>query len=246
MRLLLTSDGLRNEPITEAFRRGIQKGPKELKAIFVTTASASVVEEKTWLVNDIWRVHKQGFRDFDLVDISGLSAGEFLPRIETADVVVFGGGDSFHLMNKIDESGAIDDLRGLLSERFYMGISAGSVAAAPNLSARNKFEKEPRDFQLGFGFVPFYFIPHLNSDEFPERTPESLKELSLVVDRDLYSGSDDVALLVTDGEVEIIGDDYLYFPHDGPLIRLTLRSLTFKTTVRGLGAPSSAAAEKVL
>jgi len=211
VKVLLTSNGLANDEIRAAYLELLEKPPSEMRAVFVTTASNIEGEDKTWLVNDIYRFHAVGFSSFDVLDISGLPASQWLSRIEQADAVIFGGGNSFHLLEIAHLSGddVFQKLCSILRKRVYAGISAGSIAAAPNLSARNDMEIFPDDGARhdweGFGLVDFYFIPHLNSPDFPKSRAVVLQGLIEKSDNDIRSCDDDTAIVVHDDALSIVG-----------------------------------------
>ena len=136
--------------------------------------------------------------------------------MEEADILFFGGGNTYHLMKWINKSGLIRILPNLLKTKVYGGISAGSMVTSPDLALRlsqiiygDDMKEELMD---GLNFVDFYFLPHLNSPYFPNRMEEKIKEVAKTLPKKIYSLDDQSALKVIDGKVEVITEGkYLEF-----------------------------------
>lgn len=62
-----------------------------------------------------------------------LGEEQWRPRLQLADAIVMGGGDAGYLVNRFHQSGVAKALPGLLDERLYVGISAGSIVAGPDI-----------------------------------------------------------------------------------------------------------------
>lgn len=97
--------------------------------------------DKGWFIEDLSNLKKQGLKSIDIVDISALPKKIWLPRLELTDVLFFSGGNSFHLMRWLDESGLAKLLPELLKTRIYAGISAGSMVTNPTLALSSKDKK---------------------------------------------------------------------------------------------------------
>ncbi len=88
----------------------------------------------------------------------------WLPRLQKADVLLFSGGNSFHLMRWIKESGLELLLPELLKTKVWAGISAGSMVTNPTLALSNNDKKIYYEEQFGnidedaLGFVDFIFV----------------------------------------------------------------------------------------
>jgi peptidase E len=61
MKLLLTSNGLSNDSIAKAFAELIGKDPKDAKVAFIPTASNLERGNKSWLIDDMYRIKEQGY-----------------------------------------------------------------------------------------------------------------------------------------------------------------------------------------
>jgi dipeptidase E len=210
MKLLLTSAGLRNDAIKEALESLVGKPLMETKVLFITTAANTGSDDKRWLVEDINRFIEAGVEAIDIIDIAGLPPDVFLPHFEKADVICVGGGDERYLARMFATHNFAKLLPEWLENKVYMGISAGSMVLGNYLAPTLVDEIFPEeDFGNtegeGLGFVPFAYIPHLNSSFFSLRKErlDSMKDKFTVP---VYATDDETALMVIDGIVTKVGD----------------------------------------
>ncbi len=211
MKLLLTSAGLTNESISRTLLDLAEKPANDLSVVFIPTASNVEMGDKSWLIDDLWNLQKQGFNSLDIVDISALAQEIWQPRVEAADVLVVGGGNSFHLMHWLNVSGLSKLLPELLKTRTYVGISAGSMVMSKDLSLSHSQRLYDEDLErtedmVGLGFVDFFTRPHLNSPHFTKIKKEYLEELAQEIPEVIYALDDDSALKVVDGKVEVVSE----------------------------------------
>jgi dipeptidase E len=208
MKLLLTSAGLSNPSISKALEDLLDKPIKGVKLSFIPTAANVEPGDKSWMIDDLNNFRKAGF-EVDIVDISAVSKEIWLPRLKESEVIFLGGGNTFHLMYWVKQSGLQDELPELLKTRVYAGISAGSCIAGPTIfnSVQNLFDEEYElEIKEGLGLVDFQFIPHLNSPYFDKIREENLQEASKDIIEPIYALDDNSALKVTDGQVGIISE----------------------------------------
>lgn len=191
------------------------KQAKELSVAFIPTAANGEAEDKTWLVNDFVAFKNLQPKLFDIVDIAALPRDLWQPRLEAADILVFGGGHTSYLMQQIRQSGLAEVLPKLLESRVYVGISAGSMVTAPALLPPGiqllYYPDETGNFheEHGLGFVDFNVRPHLNSPDFPKVRDENLQQLAKQVSEVMYAIDDQTAISVADGNIKIIsGGEY--------------------------------------
>ncbi len=211
MKLLLTSGGLTNKSIASALIDLVGKPAKKINIAFIPTAANAEEGDKGWLIDDLANLKKQSFNEIDIVDISALPKESWLPRLEHADVLFFGGGHTPHLMHWLNKSGLADILPELLKTRVYAGISAGSIVAAPTLALSSetsgpfKYEDDLQYDGSGLNLVNFHIRPHLNFPVFPKAAENYLREKAKEVPEIIYCLDDQSALKVIDDKVEIIG-----------------------------------------
>jgi dipeptidase E len=211
MKLLLTSGGLTNKSIAKALFDLVGKKPEETSLVFVPTASNVEVGDKGWLIDDLKNLQKQNFKSIDIADISAVPEKIWRPKFETADVLFFEGGNSYHLMSWINKSGLVKLLPEFLRTKVYVGLSAGSMVTCKDLSVKLNLwlyeEDSPKVENIQcLNLVDFYFLPHLNSPDFNVRKESFIREVTKDITEKIYALDDQSALKVVDGKVEIISE----------------------------------------
>ena len=209
MKLFLTSAGLSNQKLAKAFigLTGLKKD--KIKIAFIPTASNVEEGDKGWLIDDYSNLKKQGLGCIDIVDISAVSKEIWKPRLEEANVLFLGGGNTFHLMHWVKKSGLEDLLPKLLKTRVYAGISAGSCIAGHTIynSVQNLFgEKYDLKIEKGLGLVDFQFIPHLNSPHFTKMREKNLKIASKELTEPVYALDDNSAVVIDGNKLEVVSE----------------------------------------
>lgn len=216
MKLLLTSSGFANTAISEALVEMVAKKPEEIVLVFIPTASNVESGDKQWLIEDLKNIQKQNFKSVAITDISAVPENIWRPQLEDADVLFFEGGNSYHLMRSLNESGLTALLPELLRTRVYMGVSAGSMVTGPYIDLRMLRsiygEDTESDSIKGLGYVDFYILPHLNSLEFPLRTGNYLEQALKGISRKTYVLDDQSVIRVEDARIAVVGGGrYLEF-----------------------------------
>lgn len=211
MKLLLTSSGITNKSIANELLRLLGKPFKQSKLTFIPTAANMEKGDKGWLVDDMQNSRKLGFSLFDIVDISAVPKTIWLPSLEQADVLVFGGGNTDHLIKWMNKSGLAKLLTHLLSNKVYVGISAGSMVTTKEISLTSASilyyeETEGLKHTRGLGFVDFEIRPHLNSKWFPKVRIDYLSTLAKEAQNTFYALDDNSAVSVVDGKVSVVSE----------------------------------------
>jgi dipeptidase E len=212
MKLLLTSAGLSNKSIIQALEKLLGKKADGVKLAFIPTAANVESGDKSWLINDFNNCRNAGF-EVDIVDISSIERNLWLPRLEAAEILFFGGGNTFHLMHWVKESGLAELLPKLLNGRIYVGISAGSCIAGPTVynSVQNLFGEEYElKVKEGLGLVDFQIIPHLNSPYFEKIREENLEIASKELKEPVYAIDDNSAIVIDNGKVNVVSEGEWY------------------------------------
>jgi dipeptidase E len=208
MKLLLTSAGLSNQSIINAFLDLAGKPFSELKLAFIPTAANVESGDKDWLIDDLIVCKNLGFQSIDIVDISAISKDMWLPRLQEADVLMFEGGSTLHLMHWMEKSGLRKLLTEMLKTKVYVGISAGSIVTAEKLSlVKVHYEEENvSGNEEGLGLVDFQIRPHLNSPYFPKANLENLRKNAEKLGETFYAIDDNTAIKVVDGKMEVVSE----------------------------------------
>jgi dipeptidase E len=175
---------------------------------YIPTAANVESGDKGWMIKDLNNFKNAGL-DVDIVDISAVAKEVWLPRLEAAELLCFGGGNTFHLMHWIAQSGLQNELSALLRTRIYVGISAGSCIAGPTIYNSLQYlfgEKSDLEIREGLGLVPFLCIPHLNSPHFEKLREANLKDALRDVHETVYALDDNSALVINDGDVRVVSE----------------------------------------
>ncbi len=129
MKLLLTSAGMR---MKDEILKILPKSPQELKLALIPTAS-NVEQDTTYLERDRSAFIELGF-DVEEVDLEGVTTEQLRNRLLDKDVIYVEGGNTFHLLKHVRESGFEIVLRELLENGLiYIGVSAGSIIAGKSV-----------------------------------------------------------------------------------------------------------------
>lgn len=217
MKLLLTSNGIANKSLENALRVLIGNPFNKTHLAFIPTAANVEKGDKGWLIDDLSRCKNLGFASIDIVDISSIPEKIWGPRLDKADVFLFGGGNTFHLMYWLNKSGLADLLKRKFKDKIYVGISAGSMVTSKRilLSQSEKLYYEDlkgNQNEKGLGFVDFQIRPHLNNSYFPNVRKEILEKQAKEISEPIYAIDDETALIVVDNKVEVVGKGkYLIF-----------------------------------
>jgi dipeptidase E len=209
MKMLLTSAGITNNSLKNALQKLMAQPFEKANLVYIPTASNVEVGDKDWVLNDLNQFFNLGLACFDIVDISALPREIWLPRIESAQVIVVGGGNTFHLMHWLRLSGLDALLPKLLESRVYVGVSSGSMVISKSIFLtsdipifnENKFGEV--DY-TGLNFQNFYVRPHLNSPFFPQAREEVIAQSISEVTEPIYALDDQSAVLVDGDHVEVI------------------------------------------
>lgn len=208
MKLLLTSAGVMNKSIEEAFLKLVGKPAKDIKVAFIPTAADVDDYEKSWLIKDLVKLIDMGV-EVDIVDIAAIPLEMIKERIEKVDALFVEGGNDFFLMRSIKQSGFIDLIPELLKTKVWLGVSAGSIVLGIHTSGMEEgLYNEPDHYgePFGLGLVDFDVRAHLNSEWFPDVTKEKVKELAEKTGNTYYILDDNSAIVVEDNKVEVVSE----------------------------------------
>lgn len=105
------------------------------------------------------------------LEVEGLhESADPLRRLQTADALLMGGGNTFRLLNRLYELDALSTIRARVREgMLYVGSSAGSNVACPTIMTTNDMPIVCPPSFGALGLVPFQINPHY-LDPDPEST----------------------------------------------------------------------------
>lgn len=131
--------------------------------------------------------------------------------VNESEAVAVGGGNTFHLVGKMHETGIMDAIKAKAEAGLpYMGWSAGSNVACPSLMTTNDMPiYQPISFNC-MGLIPFQINPHYldaNPEGHGGETREQRIEEFLVVNRNMkVLGLREASLLYIEGKLmKLIG-----------------------------------------
>jgi dipeptidase E len=224
MKLLLTSVGVTNDSIQKALVELLGKPVEECRAVQISTAlyaSPSGPEDAYQMAKYYGEMGWKELGTLELTALPTIEEEHWLPFVESSDAILVSGGNTGYLSYWFQESDFAERLPGLLEERVYFGISAGSAMVTPGQNYDpDRLEQEgvyyddeyeeaaPRNAgsAWGMGLVGFAFRPHLNADYFPMANMEMMERAAAKLDYPLYAIDDETAIKVVDGEVEVVSE----------------------------------------
>jgi dipeptidase E len=234
MRLLLTSGGISNTSIHEALVDLLDKPIAESNALFIPTG----VYPFPGGPGMAWRaisspLAKLGWRSLGVLELTALPSIEeaaWVPTVRDADALLAWGGDPLFLANWMRRSGLTALLPTLRSEAVYVGVSAGSMAAAsifvetyvepprghdgPLKSEDIVFATSQGDVHRilvtgqGAGLVDFAVIPHLEHADHPDASFANAERWAARIPAPTYAIDDETAIKVVDRNIEVVSEGH--------------------------------------
>jgi dipeptidase E len=217
--MLLTSNGIRNDFLKSALADLVGKRFAAARVVFIPTASVAAPGDHGWFIEDLNLLRGLRWREFDILELNGLPGQMVRERMRHADVIYAEGGNHYHLANSIAANGLAAELEGILEEKVYVGVSAGSMIFSRNLSKRTgeAFDEQDDLRILGetearspVGLFDWYLKPHLNSRSFPNRTRAWFDKAAAKLDCPIYAIDDDSAVRVRGDEVDVVSAGQWY------------------------------------
>ncbi len=204
MKLLLTSGGLNGE-IGKTLLSLLDKGPQQTKVGYIPTA-VEVEEDNSYAEADKKELEDIGF-NVETIDIKDPNEHD---RLDDCEIIYVEGGNTFYLLDQIRKSGFDKKLRLLLSQKIYVGVSAGSIIAGANIEVSKYGDKDRfgvTDF-TGLSLVPFSITPHYNQD-LEDGKADRIKRFADLGDP-LVGLTDSQAVFVDGEKISIIGPGEQY------------------------------------
>jgi dipeptidase E len=142
-----------------------------LKVLFITTASETHVGTKDWVINDRKAFVDGGFRVIDFT-ITNKSKEQITKQFALADIIYSTGGNTFHYLKQIQQTGAAEIYKTEVLEKhkIYIGGSAGSIITSPDVSVKNfpnnpKYDPSIKSYKA-LHLVDFLIFPHWTRKDF--------------------------------------------------------------------------------
>jgi dipeptidase E len=197
-------------------------GEEKLKALFIPYAGVSLSYDD---------YEKKVRTEFNQIGFEITSIHHFqnpADAIENAQVIVVGGGNTFHLTAMLQAKGLIEAIRtGVLKGIPYIGWSAGSNITCPTICTTNDMPIiQPESFKA-LNLVRFQINPHYldaNPDGHAGETREMRINEFLEINKDVY------VVGLREGTMLMIDDDNIKFRGD-----VMMRVFRYGTSPREYG-----------
>ncbi|MGT2907057.1 Type 1 glutamine amidotransferase-like domain-containing protein [Streptococcus dentiloxodontae] len=145
---------------------------RDLKRVcFVTTAGN--VKDYTDYIDEGRELFRTLGVAIDECDIATLTAEDFTRKLEQAQAVYFAGGNTFYLLQELQQKNLLQPLRKRVEDGLlYMGESAGAIIAASDIGYSHLMDERSKaphlTDDLGLNLVDFYPVPHVGEFPFEE------------------------------------------------------------------------------
>lgn len=171
MKLFLTSSGIAPDTI-DALKAILPGPPAALRLCHIVTAA--MAEPDHAFVTDADRVLQEYGFATDLLDVAGWRAPDLAAHLARYDILYVEGGNTFHLLDRMRQSGADAIIRRLVTGhgKVYCGVSAGSIVAGADIAVAGWSPHWDRNEvgltdTRGLGLVCFAISPHYVAEDGP-------------------------------------------------------------------------------
>jgi len=203
MKLFLTSIGIIPE-IESEFIKLLGKAPQDTKLVFISTAS-NIEPDTSYVKEDKENLARLGFTNIPEVDLAKETISSLPEKLKDAGIIFVEGGNTFYLLKHVRESGFALALRPFLERGgVYVGVSAGSIIAGPNIESAGWKYADINTVDLtdlaALALVPFAVTPH-----YCPQVAQAVTESAAKVGYPVIALTDRQAILVNEGKAQIIG-----------------------------------------
>lgn len=218
MKLVLCSSGFFTPEIVAKAVELAGKPQAELSVAVINEAYAMTFRSHSWVAKELSRIDTYFGGRFELVNLRALSPETVKERLQQHDIIYVLGGPTDYEMHVLQQTGFTDMLPELLEDKVYVGSSAGSMILGKRVPAdvhTKIFGRETADEDETYGvtsymdILDFAIVPHMGSPKFPNCTAENLQAIAPKVDAPIYGIADDTAIIIVDGELTIVGDNFI-------------------------------------
>jgi dipeptidase E len=235
MKLLLTSAGIKNASIEDALVDLLGKPIAESSALYIPTAIYPFRggAGMAWQLISTSSLCVLGWKSLGILELTALPSIDeevWAPMVRDTDALLVGGGDVLYLCYWMQRSGLADLLPSLRRETVYVGVSAGSIAAAatfgetyrgPRTGSGEALTSEDTVFATpqgevsrifvtahGAGLVDFALIPHFDHEDHPDASVANAQEWAARLPVPTYAIDDETAVKVANGSVEVVSEGH--------------------------------------
>ena len=193
----------------ELVKKFLDKNTESKKILFIPTAT-NIDEYKKYI-----HLTQKAFEDFgyevENFDVSIFSEEIAKEKLSQAKIVFISGGNTFYLLQELKRK----NLTSYLKERIengllYIGESAGSVIATPNIEYASIVDDKTLATELndytGLNLVNFYIVPHFEEEPFVESSRKTVELYKNKLDLKLINNKE--AILVENNNFRIVKEKY--------------------------------------
>jgi dipeptidase E len=221
VKLLLTSGGVTNPSIQDALVGLLGQPIDDSTALCIPTAEYG---HPMCTPASAWRfiagkspgpMCDLGWKSLGVLELTALpsiGAERWVPWVREADVLLVDGGDATYLCHWMRESG-LADLLPALSDKVWVGVSAGSMVMTPRIGADFVNWDPPTGGDGTLGVVDFSIFPHLGHELMPENNLAEAAKWAASLGNPAYAIDDQTAIRVSDGMVDVVSEgQWRHFP----------------------------------
>lgn len=133
--------------------------------------TASLVEDYTGYMDETRTWFKENAINTVELDLLNSSTTELQKQIESLDVLLVTGGNTFYLLQELKRTNVDNVIIEFINAgKLYIGESAGSVILSPNITYVESMDDRSVATSLtsdsGLSVVDFYTVPHYKSEPF--------------------------------------------------------------------------------
>lgn len=165
MNIFLTSQA---SYVLEKIALLLPRKASEYNVIFIPTAAKPYLLSP-WMEKDRRELVRLGFAVTNL-ELDTATAEEVSAAVHAADIIFVGGGNTFYLLEEVKRTGFDTAVKEAMAEgKIYIGSSAGSVLAAPDISYVELFDDRKKAVlsdMRGIGLVNFSILPHIGNPNY--------------------------------------------------------------------------------
>jgi dipeptidase E len=141
----------------------------------------------------------------ELTALPSISKERWVPWVRETDVLLVDGGDATYLCHWMRASG-LADLLPDLSDKVWVGVSAGSMVMTPRIGDDFVSWRPPGGDDRTLGIVDFSIFPHLEHEMMPENTMAHAERWAADIGSPSYAIDDQTAIAVVGNTVEVVSE----------------------------------------
>lgn len=153
---------------------------------FIPTAS-EIDDDRWYMEKD--RDDLMNNYDLVIIDVTNETKEEILNKFKKVDAIFVAGGNAFYLLQQLRLKDVVSELIDFANEKIYIGSSAGSCIASPNIDYLGNLDDKNdapllKDYEA-LNLINGYILPHYKSSEkytkLIDDTIKQYKDLNFIV-----------------------------------------------------------------